>query len=180
MLEIELKARVNDLAEVRKKLFSLHAEREGRVLERDLYLNAPHRDFGVTDEALRIRHAGEKCTVTYKGQKKPGFHLKARDEFNCGVESGDVMARIFLSLGFTRVAEVTKWREYYRFRDATVCLDEVERLGEFVEIELKDPGGVEFPAEHVVALGKEIGVTGEPILLSYLELLLEKEKEFQA
>ncbi len=180
MLEIELKARVNDLAEIRDRLSSLHAEREGRVLERDLYLNAPHRDFGVTDEALRIRHAGEKCTVTYKGRKKPGFHLKARDEFNCGVESGDVMARIFLSLGFTRVAEVTKWREYYRFRDATVCLDEVEGLGEFVEIELNNPGSVERPAEHVVALGEEIGVTGEPILSSYLELLLEREREIQA
>ncbi|MCU0633012.1 MAG: class IV adenylate cyclase [Methanolinea sp.] len=172
MLEIELKARVGDLPAVRERLLLLHAEPEGRVMERDLYLNAPHRDFGKTDEALRIRHAGGRCTVTYKGQKKRDFHLKAREELNCGVESGDVMTRIFLSLGFVEVAEVRKWREYFRFRDATVCLDEVEGLGEFVEIELNHPEAVEKPAAYVAALGKEIGVTGEPILSSYLELLL--------
>lgn len=174
MLEIELKVRVDDLAAVRERLCEQQAELESRVMERDLYLNAPHRDFGVTDEALRIRQAGERWTVTYKGQKEPGFHLKAREELNCRVESGDVMARIFISLGFTPVAEVRKWREYYHFKDATVCLDQVEGLGEFVEIELNNPGNVERPAEYVMALGEEIGVTGKPILSSYLEILLAK------
>lgn len=179
MLEIELKARVDNLGLVREQLHNLRAEQEARVMEHDLYMNAPHRDFGITDEALRIRHVGERYTLTYKGPKKQGFDLKAREELNCAVESGEVMTRIFLSLGFRRVAEVKKWREYYHFRDATVCLDEVEGLGDFVEIELNNPGDVERPAEYVVALGKEIGVTGKPILSSYLELLLEKGKNSQ-
>lgn len=172
MLEIELKARVKDLDAVRERLTALHAEPEGRVHERDLYLNAPHRDFGVTDEALRIREADGRCTVTYKGAKKRDYHLKAREEWNCGVESGDIMGRIFLSLGFRPVAEVRKWREYYRYRNATVCLDQVHDLGEFVEIELSDPSSVDEPAGYVARLAEEIGVAGEPILSSYLELLL--------
>lgn len=176
MLEIELKARVASLPAVRERLLFLHAEPEGRLMEHDLYLNAPHRDFGRTDEALRIRHAGGRYIVTYKGEKQPHFSLKAREELNCGVESGEVMVRIFLALGFTRVAEVKKWREYYRFRDAMVCLDEVEGLGEFVEIELGHPEGVEHPAEYVAGLAREIGITGEPILASYLELLLAERR----
>jgi len=172
MLEIELKVRVTDLPAVRERLLILHAEPEGRVHERDLYLNAPHRDFGGTDEALRIRNANGRFTVTYKGPKKQDYHLKAREEYNCGVESGEMIGCIFSSLGFRPVAEVRKWREYYRFRDATVCLDQVEGLGDFVEIELADPAAVKEPARHVARLAGEIGVTGEPILSSYLELLL--------
>lgn len=172
MLEIELKTRVENLAAIRNRLQVLGALYESRVLERDSYFNAPHRDFGETDEALRIRYAGERSTVTYKGPKQQNFHLKAREELNCRVESGEAMHRIFTSLGFRPVAEVRKWREYYQFRGATVSLDEVEGLGEFVEIELNDPDAVENPGGYVATLAAEIGATGEPILSSYLELLL--------
>lgn len=172
MLEIELKARVSDLQVVRERLTALHADLEGRVHEHDLYLNAPHRDFAETDEALRIREANGKCTVTYKGAKRRNFHLKAREEWNCDVASGNIMGSIFASLGFFRVAEVKKWREYYHYRDATICLDQVEGLGEFIEIELSDPDSCEDPAGHVAMLAEELGVLGEPILSSYLELLL--------
>lgn len=172
MLEIELKARVSDLQAVRERLITLQADLEGKVHEHDLYLNAPHRDFAETDEALRIRDTSGKCTVTYKGAKRRNFHLKAREEYNCDVASGKTMGSIFASLGFREVAEVKKWREYYHFRDATICLDQVEGLGEFVEIELSDPDSVDDPAGHVAMLAEELGVTGEPILSSYLELLL--------
>ncbi|OPY43373.1 MAG: hypothetical protein A4E40_00161 [Methanoregulaceae archaeon PtaU1.Bin059] len=56
----------------------------------------------------------------------------------------------------------------------------MEGLGEFVEIELNNPVSVERPSEYVMALGEEIGVTGEPILSSYLELLLERKRDLQA
>jgi adenylate cyclase class 2 len=175
MLEIELKARVPDLQAVRERLISLNAELEGRVYERDLYLNAPHRDFAETDEALRIRDTNGRSTVTYKGAKKLDFRLKAREEWNCDVESGERMESIFKSLGFRQAAEVRKWREYYHYRDATICLDEVEGLGDFVEIELSDPESVEDPAGYVAFLAEELGIRGEPILSSYLELLLSAQ-----
>lgn len=175
MLEIELKARVPDLEPVRERLSRLDAVPEGRIHERDIYYNAPHRDFARTDEALRIRFAGTSCVITYKGAKKKEFALKAREELNCGVESGEVMERILFSMGFTRVAEVSKWREYFRFRGAVISLDQVSGLGTFVEIELADPGAVEAPSEYVAELARELGVPEEPLLLSYLELLLDAQ-----
>ncbi len=173
MLEIELKARVDDIGAVRERLHGMHAVFESAVMERDLYLNSPSRDFGETDEALRLREAGGKYTLTYKGSRKPGSFLKAREEIICGVESGETMTKILIALGFRPVAEVRKWREYYRVRDATVTLDRVEGLGEFVEIEL-DPSA-EAPSSYLVELAGALGVTGEPIQDSYLELL-EKRK----
>ncbi|MCQ8893871.1 MAG: class IV adenylate cyclase [Methanolinea sp.] len=169
MLEVELKARVADLSRVRQKLTSLHAEFEGRVLERDLYLDSPSRDFRVTDEALRLREADGRFTLTYKGQRRGDFALKAREELSCGLESGETMRKILLALGFSPVAEVVKSREYFRLPEATVTLDQVEGLGDFVEIEMRDPARTS--PEDLIGLARDLGVTGEPIHESYLELL---------
>ncbi len=82
------------------------------------------------------------------------------------------MIELILSrLGFFPAAEVEKWREYYSYRGATVSLDEVKGLGSFVEIEA--PGSPEYdhPEEFIREIAEELGVEGEPILSSYLELL---------
>jgi adenylate cyclase class 2 len=85
-----------------------------------------------------------------------------------------MMERILSRLGFIRVAEVEKWREYYSFRGATISLDEVKDLGSFVEIEAPGSPAQKNPEEFVREIAKELGVEGEPILLSYLELLLAR------
>ena len=174
MLEVEIKARVPDLAKVRDRMLLGHAGTPSRVHERDVYYNAPNRDFGMTDEALRLRFAGGSCTLTYKGKKLKEYRLKAREELNCGIESGVTMDLILSRLGFKRIAEVEKWREYYSYRGATVSLDEVKGLGSFVEIEAPGSPAQENPEEFVREIAKELGVEGEPILSSYLELLLSK------
>ena len=52
MLEVELKVKIPSLDTVRAALVSRNAAFLGRVHEHDIYYNAPHRDFGVTDEAV--------------------------------------------------------------------------------------------------------------------------------
>lgn len=175
MLEVEIKARVPDLGAIRERLIA-HAggSPAPRVHERDIYYAAPHRDFGETDEALRLRFSKETWTLTYKGEKLKSYRAKAREELNCRVESGALMEEILLRLGFSKVAEVEKWREYYLFRGATVSLDEVKGLGTFVEIEAPGLPAGQDPEGYVREIAGEIGVTGEPILSSYLELLLAR------
>jgi len=172
MLEIELKVRVSDLEKVRMRLTSSNAQPEGEVRERDVYFNAPHRDFGETDEALRLRYHDGSSTLTYKGPKLGEYRLKARTELNCGIESGDAMEGVLEALGFVQVAEVRKIREYFHYKGALVSLDRVDKLGSFVEIEVTGTGGEEDPSAKIGALAKELGVDGPPILESYLELLL--------
>ena len=172
MREIELKVRVSDLSPVRSRLGTLHAEFMGKVHERDVYYNAPDRDFGITDEALRVRYSGGTSTVTYKGAKIKGVAIKAREELSTRVESGEVFELILSNLGYTRTAGVTKWREYYGFQGSSVALDEVEGLGSFIEIEIISGDEVEdvtLMIEHIV---KELGVEGARTHSSYLELLL--------
>jgi len=180
MLEFELKVRTSSLDPVRQQLIGHNARFCGRIHEHDIYYNAPHRDFGITDEAIRVRYTNDHALVTYKGAKIKTSGLKAREELNIVVDSGTVFEQMLDRLGFTRTAEVNKWRENYRLFDAAITLDEVEGLGTFVEIEiLAEDAHSDTPA-RIQEIAKEIGVDGEPILDSYLEMLLSKRSAAQS
>jgi adenylate cyclase class 2 len=180
MLEFELKVRIPSLDPVRKQLIGHNARFCGRIHEHDIYYNAPHRDFGVTDEAIRVRYTNDNSVVTYKGAKIKTSGLKAREELNMVVDSGAVFEQMLDRLGFTRTAEVNKWRENYRLFEAAITLDEVENLGTFVEIEILAADENSNPTARIEEIAKEVGVFGEPILASYLELLLSKRSSTQS
>lgn len=177
MLEVELKVRIPSTDSVRERLMQQKAEFLGRVHEHDIFYNAPHRDFGRTDEAVRVRYTNDRAVVTYKGPKIRKFGLKAREELNFAVESGTAFETMLDRLGFTRTLEVNKWRENYRLGNAAVCLDEVEGLGTFAEIEVMTEDDAANPASAIERIATEIGVTGEQILESYLEMLLAKKSK---
>ena len=175
MLEVELKVRVPSLDILRDRLRKKGAESLGKVHEHDIFYNAPHRDFGKTDEAVRVRYTGDHTVVTYKGPKIKKFGLKAREELNFAVESGEAFETMLDRLGFRKTLEVDKWRENFRLGRASVCLDDVAGLGTFAEIEVMAENETDSPTSVIEGIAKEIGVTGEPILESYLEMLLAKK-----
>ncbi|NMB78746.1 MAG: class IV adenylate cyclase, partial [Methanomicrobiales archaeon] len=129
MLEVELKVKIPSLDPVRENLKKKNAGFTGKVHEHDIYYNAPHRDFGKTDEAVRVRYTDDHAVVTYKGPKIRKFGLKAREELNFAVECGETFEKMLDRLGFTRTLEVNKWRENYTFGKASICLDSVDGLG---------------------------------------------------
>ena len=179
MLEIELKVQVDTLGPIREQLNKRNAQFSGRIHEHDIYYNAPHRDFGTTDEAMRVRYTNEHAVITYKGAKRAKYGLKAREELNTAVESGAVFEQILVRLGFVKTAEVNKWRENYRLGTAAISLDSVDELGTFVEIEVMTDLDGPDATEQINMLAKEMGIVGSPILASYLELLLSKRTGVQ-
>ena len=180
MLEIELKVQVDSLDPIREQLHKRNAQFSGRIHEHDIYYNAPHRDFGTTDEALRVRYTNDRTVITYKGAKLAKYGLKAREELNTVVESGNVFEQILVRLGFVKTEEVNKWRENYRLENAAIALDAVDELGTFVEIEVMTEADGPDATEQISMLAKEMGIIGEPILASYLELLLSKRSGAQS
>jgi adenylate cyclase class 2 len=172
MIEFELKAKVDDLGTVRDALRARGARHDEDREEHDVYYNHPARDFAVTDEALRVRYAGESAVMTYKGAKLAGTRLKAREELNLAVEDGRVLEAMLDRLGFRRTAVVRKRRELWSLEGASVALDEVESLGTFAEVEIIGQMGDETVEERVHAIARSLGITGEPITASYLELVL--------
>jgi adenylate cyclase class 2 len=179
MLEIELKVRISSLEAVRRELHRLNAQFSGRIHEHDVYYNAPHRDFAVTDEAIRVRYTNDHAVVTYKGAKIPSSGLKAREELNTAVESGEIFEQVLDRLGFKKTAEVNKWRENYKLGTIAISLDSVDELGTFAEIEIMTEEDSSIASERIEKIAKELGIQGEPILASYLELLLSKRSAVQ-
>jgi len=171
MFEVEAKIRVADLPKIRARLVQIGAASPISTDQRDVYYNHPARDFGTTDEALRIRYEGDRCTVTYKGPKLISTGSKTREEFNVAVESGDIMEEVLQRLGFRLFAEVRKHREEFTLGTAHVALDVVEGLGPFVEIEVMVHEQGSDAEKQIERIKGELGIEGDHIPQSYLELL---------
>ncbi|HIH62261.1 MAG TPA: class IV adenylate cyclase, partial [Methanobacteriales archaeon] len=67
MIEVEVKAKTDH--RIKKKLESIGAQKIRTEKQEDIYFNAPHKDFKITDEALRIRETPTRTLLTYKGPK---------------------------------------------------------------------------------------------------------------
>ncbi|MBU1172458.1 MAG: class IV adenylate cyclase [Proteobacteria bacterium] len=169
-LEIEIKAYCKDLDQVRQTLGMLGAVYIKTERESDRYFNHPARDFKQTDEALRLRSVGNRTIMTYKGPKI-SQKSKARIEKEVVVHGEAESAEILGLLGFHESGFVVKTRDYYTLSHITICLDQVEGLGLFVELEKK--------GESLDLIEKELFTLAETLGLdrferkSYLELILE-------
>ena len=176
MIEVEVKARVKEFGPIRKKLKQLNAFKIKTERQEDTYFNAPHRDFAITDEALRIRKIPEnndlKVFITYKGAKIDKSS-KTRKEFEVCVEDAEITQNIFESLGFKSVETVIKDREIYHLQEFVITLDTVKKAGIFMEIEkdLNDGEDFEQSIHQIFDIFKKLGITEGFERKSYLELM---------
>jgi adenylate cyclase class 2 len=183
MLEIEMKFPVADFAALERALSAWGAAPGESRSDADHYFNAPDRDFARTDEAFRLRRIGRANYVTYKGPKRDA-QTKTRTEVEVPLAEGDEAARDFARLlthlGYRPTAVVRKRRTVYHLKrggfSLEVCLDEVESLGPFVELEILAPEEqLEKARAVLLETAGQLGLkTSER--RSYLELLLEKQQ----
>ena len=179
MLEVEAKYRLTDPTAVESRLREWGAVLVADHAEADHYLNAPDRDFARTDEALRLRRIGEQNFLTYKGPRRDATS-KTRTEVEVPCPPGDAAAEAFLKLlqhlGYRPTAVVRKHRRILEWaRDGfTVhaCLDDVEGVGRFVELEIVvDDAQYEAARATVLRSAADLGL-GATEMRSYLEQLL--------
>jgi adenylate cyclase class 2 len=180
MLEVEMKFPGADFAAVERRLAEWGAAGGDALDEADHYFNAPDRDFARTDEALRLRRIGPANLVTYKGPKR-GTRGKTRTEIEVRLADGDAAAddfrRLLIHLGYRPTAVVRKHRRLYRVRRdgyaLEVCLDQVEGLGRFAEVEIRAPEAqAEAAQEALRATAAALGLPEQEERRSYLEMLL--------
>jgi len=134
--EIEIKLAVADARAARGLL-----RRAGfrvwrkRVFEANTVYDTADAAMRQTNRLLRIREAGGKSTITYKGVPLPGPH-KSREEIETEVSAPGQMATIFSRLGFQPAFRYEKYRT--EFREAggvgVATVDETP-IGVFLELE---------------------------------------------
>lgn len=171
MIELEVKAPCRDLVGLERRLLSLGARHLEDLEQVDMYLSHPVRDFGATDEALRLRRENERSRITYKGPKLDQ-DTKMREEIELEVEDLERMSMLLERVGFRPFMKVVKRRRVLELEGVHFCLDRVEGLGDFVEMEYQGQDLGEGK-RRINELRTRLELEGNE-RRSYLELLLEK------
>jgi adenylate cyclase class 2 len=181
MLEIEAKYPLVDMAAFAARLEAYGARPIEERSDADHYFNAPDRDFAATDEAFRVRRIGERTFLTWKGPKFDR-ETKSRQEIEVPVAAGAAAAndllRLVEKLGYRPVAVVRKRRRVFELDregfSLHCCVDDVERVGTFAEIEIVAEEESFAPAKAALQrVAEELGLH-ETERRSYLQLLLNR------
>ncbi|MDO5848545.1 MAG: class IV adenylate cyclase [Methanobrevibacter sp.] len=180
MIEVEVKAKINDFDEMEEKILGIGAVKTKVEFQEDLYFNSPIVDFAKTDEALRIRTTRkedvENIFITYKGPKI-NKEAKTRKEVEMAIENAEMGNDILESIGFRQVRAVRKNRKYFEYENFEISLDDVEGLDPYMEIEISLPDGTDYTEaqKSIFDLYEKLGVVDGFETTSYLELLENKK-----
>ena len=176
MIEVEVKAKIENFEDIEKKLKNLGAKKSKNEFQEDIYFNSPIVDFAQTDEALRIRTTIEKNNkntfITYKGPKIDS-KSKTREEIEISIEDSEKCSKIFENIGFKKVRSVKKNRQYYTYKNFEISLDDIEGLDPYMEIEIALDDGQDYneAQEQIFNLFSKLDITDNFERTSYLELL---------
>ena len=176
VFEVEVKAPISDLESVRNALERIGAQQLNSETQADAYYDHPCRAFHETDEALRLRRrlpysqelaedvdeSRPLYELTYKGPKVDPLS-KTRIELSVGLVDATAAKSLLVHLGFKYVGEVVKKRVFYSLGDLTLSLDEVEGIGDFLEIEqvVDSKERIEPLREEMFKVLEELGLDPE-------------------
>lgn len=178
MEEIEVKAKVNDLSIILEKLKNLNSTLSEPVTQKDKIFLHNSTDFpriksGV--RVLRIRDTNGKITLTLK--------ISEENELSCiereiVVDNAGQAEKLLNLLGYREVVKVNKKRQKCKLNGLKICLDEVEKLGNFVEVEKMSDEDSSKVQEELFQFLETLGISREDrVFHGYDTLMYQKLNE---
>ena len=167
--EVEIKIKIDTKEqEIFKNWLASNAKSCGVLKITDYYLNNPKSSFYSDSKEgykealnfLRVRITDKDSFITFKKRDvdKNGKTVCV-NEVETSVDDGHRAIEIFKLLNLSEVTEIKKQRSVYLYDIFEIVFDEVEGLGSFVEIELKNYSGDVKPGmQKIYALLKIIGI----------------------
>ncbi|HTV55420.1 MAG TPA: class IV adenylate cyclase [Terriglobia bacterium] len=177
--EIEIKLKVLNRRDLKKRVKALgFTESAPRVHERNVLYDFPDGFLTRRRCALRLRSAGGRHWVTFKGKPSGAQKYKIREEIETSIGDGEQLSRIFRALGLLPVFTYEKHRTTYiegpaaaGRKQPTLSFDETS-AGDYIELE-----GPQGWIDHVAS---QLGFDeGEYITASYVSLLSGQDQEFR-
>ncbi len=174
MREIELKFKVDNLDKVINKLESMQAKISD-VISQDDSIFVQNLDNTESVEGsvwLRIRKTDDKVELNYKKQSAKKMES---EEIEFGVSSYEKANAFLKTLGFKKWVEVKKQRRYTKYKDCNICIDEVERLGNFIELELLIDKKEDIDYEQkLLDYAKELGIDTNNRINSHYDTMISE------
>jgi len=172
--EIEIKARVKSLDDIKKKILTLGGKPERKISQIDIYYGEHllYKKLGYPF-MVRVRQEGGKALFTYKGAALKADGIWEEIEF--GIDNADKGLKMLRAMGLEKIVKISKKREEFRLNNFGICLDRIEGLGDFIELELISDDEPKKIQKKLVVFMKKLGVSPEKVIKKgYVYLLLEK------
>ncbi len=137
MREIEIKLRVKDFKDLEAELRERGCVLSGPIRQEDVI----YSKAGSTNEweqskegqiVVRIRRQSDKAEFNLKQQRSNEMDNL---EYETKVEDPEAVHKILLAMGFEPEVEVKKFRRKGKLGEYEICLDTVDELGTFIELE---------------------------------------------
>lgn len=187
MVEVEIKLKIDSVELIEKKLVGIGFKKVQKLQETDYYFNGVDRDFRKSGEALRLRvtksldgsailadRPGEPLVqMTYKGPKLDSVSM-SRIEHQVNIDDFETMRAILISLGYKQVFPVQKIRSMLFSETMAACVDTVDGLGDFLELEIivDNENQREDALNKISDVLKQLGyVISDTTTVSYLSML---------
>jgi len=177
MKEIEVKAKVKDLNDLTEKLEDFGCQISAPIVQKDKIFLHKDSDFKKYQGKvfLRIRNANGKYILTLKKQLENELdNIEKEFEISDPVEAEQMLEL----MDYQVTVKVNKVRKTCKYKDMTICLDQVEELGDFVEVEkLVEEGESLKIQEELFQFLQSLGIDkDDQVLKGYDTMIYNLEK----
>ena len=174
MREIELKFKVDNLDVLINKLKEEQCEISAVKMQNDtIYVqNLDDTESKEGSVWLRVRKENDKIELNYKKQSKKKMES---EEIEFEVSSYELANQFLKALGYLPWVEVNKKRRYSKYKEYNICIDEVEKLGSFVELEiLVDKDNKEDYELALLEVAKKLGINPDKRINSHYDTMISE------
>jgi len=135
MKEIEVKAKISNFKNIKQKLINLGCKFSEPLLQKDtiyIHKSIKYTDIKQGDSVLRIRDSNGKFIMTLKYQLETKLNNIEKEIVIDDPIQGDAILKY---IDFKEVVKITKTRIKCKYNEYTICLDNIDKLGSFIEVE---------------------------------------------
>ncbi len=159
--EVEVKARVKNKSILLKKIKSLGIKLSKPITQRDrvfLPIGTLYENIGPGTIALRIREENNKTLFTLKQRQEVELSTLEKE-----LEIGDkkTLGEIIIILGFYEWVKINKKRSKAKYNNYEICIDEVQSLGTYIEVEKMTRGDSKKTQEELFIFLETLGIKRE-------------------
>ena len=176
-IEVELKFKLPNefIKEGILNFLQENATFQKETLQKDTYFTASHKDLFAqpVNKWLRIRETSKGNIFNYKELK--GNYC---EEYETKIENPAEMEKILLAVGVKPAIIINKTRKSFLYHDIEISIDEVDKIGTFIELEMKGEYHSPKDAESQLReLTKKLSLNKDRLdKKGYLRLALEQKE----